>query len=261
MSRSVIKTGESTPLSQVIALMVKHNVGSIFVVDQKGVPKGVITERELLLDIAIHARISEDARADSIMSTSILAIHPDRKVEDAVQASAKSGSRLVVTKRNGVLFGVVSTSDFLRFFAKTGKDLPIEDTINRKVITMDADRGFLDAIELMSHKRIGSVIIYKVGLPCGIITERDLLRILAKRRRKDFGSLLLDDVATKPLISAPYGVMAKEASTIMLQSKIKRLPILKGQELMGIITARDLVRVYSAAIEKRSREKTIFNIT
>jgi CBS domain-containing protein len=261
MSKSPINADESTPLSHVIALMVKHRVGSVVVVNQKGVPSGVITERELLRDIAGHARVSEDARADSIMSLSILTIPPDMKVEDAARASTKNGLRLVVTKRNGVLEGVVSTSDLLRFFAKTGKDVPIEDRINRKVLTLDARRGVLDAIELMSEKRIGSVVITNAGLPCGMITERDLLRILAKKRKKDFGTLLLDNIATKPLISAPYGVMAREASSIMLQNKIKRLPIFKGEKLVGIVTARDLVRAYSAGIEKRAREREIFNIT
>jgi CBS domain-containing protein len=261
MSTPPVKTNEATPLSQVISLMLKQHVGSVIVVDQKAIPKGVITERELLQDISEHGRVSEDARADNIMSHSLFPIRPDERVEDAARESAKSGLRIVVTRKNGTLYGVVSTSDLLRFFSKTAKDLSIEDRITRKAFTLEVERGVLDAIYLMTNKRIGSVVITKTGLPCGIFTERDLLRILAKRRKRDFGTILLDDVATKPLISAQYGVMAREASVIMIDNRIKRLAIFKGGDLFGIITARSLVGAYSANIQQRSLKREIYNIT
>lgn len=257
MSKNPVKAIERATLSQIIALMVKHSVGSIIIVDSKNIPCGIVTERELLRDIATNARVSIDTKARDLMSLNFIRIPPTMGVKDAARAMTKGGMRIVVVKKKGQLFGVVSTSDVLRFFNKTVKDVSIDRATHQKVQTMDGSRGVLDAIKIMHEKRIGSVVITNSGLPFGIVTERDLLRILAKRRRKDFGSLRVGDLATKPLISAPYGIKAREASSIMVSNKIKRLPIFRGDRLVGIVTARDLVGAYSTSIEARSGRKEI----
>jgi signal-transduction protein with cAMP-binding, CBS, and nucleotidyltransferase domain len=174
---------------------------------------------------------------------------------------ARGAVRVVVTKKSGVLMGIVTTSDVLRFFNKTSRDFAIEDCINRKVVTIDASRGMLDAIKVMNEKRIGCLIVTENGLPSGIVSERDLIRVMARGRRKEFGSLRLREIASKPLISAAYGIKAREASSIMLGSKIKRLPLFMGDKLIGIVTAKDLVRAYVDNVLGSRRKREIVNIT
>ncbi len=254
MSEDPVKAAEDAPLGKIVSLMVRNRVGSIVIVDSDNVPAGMITERELLREISLTARLNAQAEAKDLMVLSFIKIPPDTPVPEAARAMIKRRVRIIVTKKNGKLDGIVSTTDFLRYFSKTAKDVPIEDAIHRKVTTIEGSRGALDAIRLMHEKRIGSVVITRSGLPFGIVTERDLLRILAKGRRKEFGSLRLEELANRPLITAQFGISAREAASIMLANKIKRLPILRGDELIGIITAKDLVGAYSAASSVRPRE-------
>lgn len=251
MSKDPVKAGRNAPLKKAISLMVRHGVGSVIVVDTNNMPKGIVTERELLRDITEHGRVSTDKPLSEIMSRNFVPISPTTTVEDAARNKASRGRRLVVVKKDGELFGIVSTSDLLHHFNKTARDVEIERVISRKVVTMDASIGLLGAIKVMKEKRIGSVIVTEFDLPSGIVTERDLLRVLAKRRKTGFGTLLLQDVAAKPLISAAYGIKAREASSIMLGNKIKRLPLFRGQRLEAMVTAKDLVRAYSDDIKIR----------
>ena len=261
MSKDPVKAGLNAPLERAISLMVKHSVGSIVVVDTNNMPKGIITERELLRDIAEHGRVSSNVPLGEIMSPLYLLISPTTVVADAARKMTRTGKRLIVVKKNGELFGVVATSDLLHFFNKTARDVGIEPVTSRKVVTMDASIGLLGAIEVMKERRIGSVIVTENNLPSGIVTERDLLKVLAKKRRKEFGSLTLREIAANPLISAAYGIKAREASSIMLGNKIKRLPLFRGQKLEAVVTAKDLVRAYSSNARERSLRREVVAVS
>jgi len=260
MSKDPICANEDSTISFAIALMVKHSVGSVFIVNNDSVPHGILTERELLSEIAAHSRVRGTLSVTDIMSRSFILITPTTKVRDAARRMLDEKVRLAVAKKSGKLMGVVTTTDFLRFFNSTAKDYAIEDAIHKKVATLEFSRPVVDAIKLMEEKRVGSVIVTRAALPFGIISERDLLRILSKGRKKDFGSVTLERVATQPLISAPYGVMAREASSIMLARKIKRLPIFKGDKLIGVVTTKDLVRGYCASIQSRLVKTEVMKI-
>ena len=256
-----VKAGLNATVEKAVSLMTSRRVGSIVVVDSNNVPNGIITERELLRDISTNSRINKNEPLKELMSLEFVRIGPVTTVEDASAEVAKGGFRIVVTKKNGELVGVVSTTDILHFFNKTARDTSIENAISRNVVTIGAQRGLLDAIKLMVERRIGCVVVTENGLPFGLVSERDLLRTMAKGRTKEFGSLRLRDLASKPLVSGPYGIKAREASSIMLGSKIKRLPLFMGEKMVGIVTAKDLVRAYSDSIQERSRRREIINIT
>jgi signal-transduction protein with cAMP-binding, CBS, and nucleotidyltransferase domain len=97
----------------------------------------------------------------------------------------------------------------------------------------------------MGKERIGSVIISDNGEKkhMSIFTERDLLTtFLAKEK-----SLLTEvgEVSSSPLIMANSGTTIHKTAAIMASNHIRRLPISKNGELVGIITARDLVEAYA----------------
>jgi CBS domain-containing protein len=77
----------------------------------------------------------------------------------------------------------------------------------------------------------------------GIFTERDLLTsFLAKDRTLN---VEVGEVASSPLVTAPLGTSVLEAGRIMASKRVRRLPISKDGELVGIVTARDLVEAYA----------------
>jgi len=241
MSKNPVVAKKDASLQDIVSLMTEKAVGSVIITDDE-LPSGIVTERELLKELVTHGSVRRDVKAEEIMASSIFQLEPESSIEEAARNMISKKARLVVT-RGGKLVGVLTASDLMRAFSRGGKDLPIEGVISPKVETLDAVKSVKDAVQLMHQRRIGSVLVAKKGKPFGIFTERDLLtKILRGEKGLD---AKLEDVASKPLITADSSVSAKKAASIMQSKKIKRLPLMKGERLVGIVTARDLVEAFS----------------
>jgi CBS domain-containing protein len=116
----------------------------------------------------------------------------------------------------------------------------VKDIMTKEVLTIDNSKSVFEAAELMSSKGLGCLIVVIKGFPVGIITERDIVRrIVAKRSSPD---VKVVEVMTKKLITVNPDTSLKEAARVMLTNKIRRLPVLKNNKLVGIVVASDFVR-------------------
>lgn len=118
------------------------------------------------------------------------------------------------------------------------KDLMIKD-----VVTIDLCKTVFDAAMLMSERRKGCLVILDGEGPIGIVTERDFVRrVVAKKLQLD---TKVSEIMSKPLITVDPDSSLKEAARLMLENKIRRLPIVKESRLVGIIVASDFARQLS----------------
>jgi CBS domain-containing protein len=116
----------------------------------------------------------------------------------------------------------------------------VKDIMNKDVVTIEANKTVFDAAERMSSEEVGCLIVVIKAFPVGIITERDIVRrIVAKRNSVD---LKVAEVMTKTLITVEPDTSLKEAARVMSTNKIRRLPVLKNNKLVGIVVASDFVR-------------------
>jgi CBS domain-containing protein len=116
----------------------------------------------------------------------------------------------------------------------------IKNIMTKEVVTIDVNKTVFDAAELMSNKGVGCVIVIVQGFPVGIITERDMVkRVLAKRSSID---QKVTEVMTKTLVTVEPETSLKDAARVMSTNKIRRLPVLKNNKLVGIVVATDFVR-------------------
>jgi CBS domain-containing protein len=119
--------------------------------------------------------------------------------------------------------------------------------MSTNVISLDISKTVGDAAALMTVKKVGCVIVTKDdGRPFGIITERDLVRGLAKREELYFRATLLESFSSHPLITARLTTTIEEAAEVMFKNKIRRLPIINESNLVaGIVTVTDLAMCLS----------------
>jgi len=116
----------------------------------------------------------------------------------------------------------------------------VSDIMTKEVLTIDTNKSVFDAAELMSTKGVGCVVVVIKSFPVGIITERDIVRrIVAKRASPD---VRVTEVMTKTLITVDPDTSLREAARIMSANKIRRLPVLKNNRLVGIVVSTDFVR-------------------
>jgi signal-transduction protein with cAMP-binding, CBS, and nucleotidyltransferase domain len=100
----------------------------------------------------------------------------------------------------------------------------------------------------MNEREIGCLIVTENDRPIGILTERDLLkRILVKS--KDLKGMKVQDVMSMPLISVEPNVQIGDASRLMFQKNIKKMPIVKKGELVGLVTLTDILRIQPQLIK------------
>lgn len=119
--------------------------------------------------------------------------------------------------------------------------LKVEDVMVEPVVKIDADATVHDAVKIMNEHEIGCLIVVLKGKPVGIITERDMLkRVLAES--KDPEKIKVSDVMSAPLILGRPGMEVENAVKLMFKTKIKKLPVVHGGRLLGLVTLTDLTR-------------------
>ena len=115
----------------------------------------------------------------------------------------------------------------------------VSTIMSTKVITVKATEKVAKALGVMVRQKIGSVIVVDKGKPVGILTERDVSIRVAKSQ--NLKSMTLKSAMSKPLVTAPPSMEIEDAVAQMVKKDIRRLPILEGDRLVGILTERDIM--------------------
>lgn len=120
----------------------------------------------------------------------------------------------------------------------------ISDIIDRKgamVLSVDHEDSVLDAIRLMADVNIGAVLVTQGNLISGIFTERDYLQKVAldSRSSKD---TRVSEVMSTPVITARPEDTVQECLEVMTNCRCRHLPVVDGEELLGIVSIGDLVK-------------------
>jgi len=119
--------------------------------------------------------------------------------------------------------------------------LKVEDVMVKEVITIDENSTIKEAAEVMNKFEIGCLIAVRKGKAMGILTERDVLkRVVADA--KDTTKTNVKKVMTSPLVVVEPGTDLEEAVKLMFQMKIKKLPVVNGKRLVGLISLTDIAR-------------------
>jgi CBS domain-containing protein len=119
--------------------------------------------------------------------------------------------------------------------------LRVEDVMVKEVVTIDDNVTVKEAADVMNRFEIGCLIAVRKGKAMGILTERDILkRIVADA--KDAAKIRVKDVMTSPLVVAEPSMDLAEAVKLMFQMKIKKLPVVDGKRLVGLVSLTDIAR-------------------
>ena len=128
-------------------------------------------------------------------------------------------------------------------------EVKVEDVMSSPVVTIKETDSVLTAAKLMKKHKIGCVVVVdKSGKPHGLITERDVVR------RVTALDLLPSKVQagksmTKPAVTVEPSVIVTEAAKKMREVKVRRLIVVEGGKLKGIVTSNDIVDITPALID------------
>ena len=116
-----------------------------------------------------------------------------------------------------------------------------QDIMTKNVIAVDENVSALEAVEMMTEKGISSLIIDKDHAPIGIISERDFVKKICAKDMMP-SSIKVASMMSKLQTFATPDTSVEVAVQRMVNHRIRRLPIISDDRVVGIITVTDLAK-------------------
>lgn len=110
-----------------------------------------------------------------------------------------------------------------------------------EVVTVTPDALVAEALQLMAEKNIGAIMVLDKGKPVGIFSERDFVREVARDQCITL-KLPVETYMTRELYCVTPSSSMDECMAIMTNKHIRHLPVMEGDELVGIISIGDIVK-------------------
>ena len=120
----------------------------------------------------------------------------------------------------------------------------VADVMTQASVSESPDDTLRGAAVLMWREQTGSVVVLDLDALVGIITERDILRATAQNR--DLDALTVGDVMTREVLTTTADVALHDAARVMAQHWIRHLPVVQGDQVVGMLSQRDIMGVFAA---------------
>lgn len=122
---------------------------------------------------------------------------------------------------------------------------------DRRVETIPSTKSVLEAVHRLNEHGIGSLLVTgENDRIIGILTERDVLRLSGDRSEK-LASITVAEAMTKELVTGGPEDRITELLNVMTQRRVRHLPIMKDEKLIGLVSIGDLVK---AQLEQTAAE-------
>lgn len=112
---------------------------------------------------------------------------------------------------------------------------------DQSIYTIAPTASVYDALVMMSDKRVGALLVMDEGRITGIITERDYARKIALMSRLS-RETDVSEIMTSAVMYVSPGQTSEECMALMTENRLRHLPVMDGERLLGMISIGDLVK-------------------
>jgi CBS domain-containing protein len=117
----------------------------------------------------------------------------------------------------------------------------ILDTKGHHILSVEPEARLSAAVKILAERKIGAVLVMSSGRLEGILSERDIVRVLSER-----GAGVLDEpvnaVMTRKVITCRQNDTVAAIMEMMTLGKFRHLPVLEGDKVVGLISIGDIVK-------------------
>jgi CBS domain-containing protein len=128
-----------------------------------------------------------------------------------------------------------------RFKETTMTVRAILDSKGHQIMSVPPDAAMSEAIKLLSERRIGAVLVMSQGRIDGILSERDIVRVLGERGAAVLGEPV-SNVMTRKVVNCRPSDTVSAIMEMMTLGKFRHLPVLDGERVVGLISIGDVVK-------------------
>ncbi len=270
MSDEVVVMQENQQVSHARNLMLKHGLSRVVIVDTQGKPVGIVTEKDLSRKMRGNGPEWKRRPIDKIligraMTEGLVTTRPSDDVQNVVELMLKNGISSIPVVDDDGLIGMVTKTDLLNFYNdKYPGKWKVSDLMSKDVISVNENHSIAHVIGVMEENGISKVVVIRDNQPVGIITPENIsfasvedsetgvavekiyfIRNSNGIDKKNFrliSMLTASDIMKDDVTMIDQDEDAAKAALIMLKEKISGLPVVKDDEIVGIITKTDLIR-------------------
>jgi CBS domain-containing protein len=118
----------------------------------------------------------------------------------------------------------------------------IKDVMTREVRACEPTATVVEAAKVMAQEDVGPIPIVEDGRLVGIVTDRDIVvQVVAAGR--DVNSTKVGDIASRDLVTVSPDDDLDDALTLLAKRQVRRLPVVEGDRLVGIVAQADIARL------------------
>lgn len=239
-THQVVTVEADCDVTSAIRQMAQLRVSCLLVLEA-GKPVGILTERDVVR--LTHEGYPEDTRIRAVMGTPLVTAEGDLDFRSGHLLLMQHGIRhLVVVDAAGGLLGIASESDFR---SQLGRDVferlhNLENVIEHRNILLEPDTPLSVALARMVESRLEFVIVAAQGRALGILTERDVPRLLSLHENP--AALPVGEVMSSPLLSIEVGTSIGQAVERMTSARVRHMAVLgDAGEIVGMVSQHRLL--------------------
>ena len=128
--------------------------------------------------------------------------------------------------------------------------MEIKEAMQTNIVKVASTTTITEAAKIMDKNNIGCVLVNDFGGTVGIMTERDILRKIAAQG-KNCEETVVKEIMSSSLITIDLKDTLDKANELMAKHKIRRLVVTENDDIVGIITIRDVAQKMRYSLAKR----------
>jgi CBS domain-containing protein len=270
MNDEVSVVQENEHVEHARKLMLKYGVSRIVVVDNEYKPVGIVTEKDITRKMRGNGpkwkmRPIDKISIRRVMTEDLVTLSPRDEARDAVEVMLKKDiSSIPVVDEDG-LAGIVSKTDLLKVYTNKFKGRwKVSDLMSPDVITVNENHSIGHVIGVMEKNNVGKIVVIRDNEPVGIVTPENIsfaqvedpetgvnvekiyfIRNSEGKSKKNVrmvSMLTAGDIMKNHLIKISKDEDAVKAAEIMQENNISGVPVVEGDDLVGIITKTDVIK-------------------
>ena len=254
MSEDIITIDKDQNLSDALKLLRKHNISRLPVTNNKQLV-GIISERDIATKLGSSKYESMPAsrlHISSVMVKDVFTVPQSMQLDEVARLMLENGIGSVPVMDGDDMVGIVSKADFVTLAVGIAFDkVTVKELMSKDLTVVSSTERVVHARRQMLESHVGRLPVVDEDKLVGMITSKDLMRAFIDFRKKvpeKYQKAQIKDVLVEDIMSSNPKFVSKddtisEVSKIIIETGFNGLPVVENDELVGIITQTDILRL------------------
>ena len=254
MSEDLITIDKDQNLSDALKLLRKHNVSRLPVTNNKELV-GIISERDIANKLGSSKYESMPAsrlHISSVMVKDVITVPQTMQLGEVAKLMLEKGIGSVPVMDGDKMVGIVSKADFVTLAVGIAFDkITVKELMTKDLKSVSPTERLIHARRVMIESHVGRLPVIEDETLVGMITSKDLMRafidfrknVPEKYQKSQIKDLLVEDIMSLNPTFVSKDMSITEVSNIIMETGFNGLPVVEDDELVGIITQTDILRL------------------